>query len=72
MQRIVFLSLGILILSALSINVHAQRQYGGFYTREKINNLQNNTQNHDWARELKDITIKKAEPWVSKSDEYPY
>ena len=70
MQRIVFLSLGILILSALSINVHAQRQYGGFYTREKINNLQNNTQKHDWARELKDITIKKAEPWISMSDDY--
>ena len=70
MKRIVTLSLSILILSALSINVHAQRQYGGFYTREKINNLQNNTQKHDWASELKAIAIKKAEPWVSKSDEY--
>jgi oligo-alginate lyase len=70
MQRIISLSLSILILSTLPFNVFAQRQYGGFYTREKINNLQNNTQKHDWARELKTLTIKKAEPWVSKSDDF--
>jgi hypothetical protein len=70
MQRIVSLSLTILLFSAVSFKTFAQREYGGFYTHEKIKNLQNNAQKYDWARELKASTIKKAEPWVSKSDEY--
>ena len=69
MQRIISFLLSILILSTLSSKVLAQRQYGGFYTREKIQNLRNNCNNYDWAKELKNAAINNAKNFANKSDD---
>ena len=69
MQRIISFLLSILILSTLSSKVLAQRQYGGFYTREKIQNLRNNCNKYDWAKELKNAAINNAKNFANKSDD---
>lgn len=46
-----------------------ERPYGGFYTREKIQNLRNNCEKYDWAKELRSKSINRANLWVSKSDD---
>ena len=69
MQRIISFLLSILILSTLSSKVLAQRQYGGFYTREKIQNLRNNCNKYDWAKELKNAAINNAKNFANKTDD---
>jgi hypothetical protein len=44
------------------------RQYGGFYSREKIANLRNNCFAYEWAKQLRDEAIEKAATWVAMED----
>lgn len=45
------------------------KEYGGYHSAERINNLRNNSNTLGWARRLKEAAIKKAEPWISIEDE---
>lgn len=47
----------------------AQRLYGGFYTSGKINNLRNNCERYEWARENKGKAVERAAFWVNIPDE---
>lgn len=60
-----------LILALLNINYAAlaQRSYGGFYTQEKLSNLQSNCNKYEWGKKLKSNAVNKAAFWISKSDE---
>ncbi|MEX2233244.1 MAG: heparinase II/III family protein, partial [Cyclobacteriaceae bacterium] len=64
------LFLSALIIATLNANVlHAQRIYGGYYTAERVNNLRNNCERHEWARKLRERTSRAAAEWVTISDE---
>ena len=69
MKQILYRCLTVLLLSATTITVLAQRQYGGFYNKEKIQNLRNNCEKYDWAREQKNSVVKKASVFANKSDD---
>lgn len=69
MIKIVKRVLILIIFSTISNLSIAQRQYGGFYTKEKIQNLRNNCKKYDWAKIEQEKTIEKAKLWASKSDE---
>ncbi len=56
-------------LLILSSSGFAQRTHGGFYTREKLSNLQNNCNKYEWGKTLKRSAISKAAFWIEKSDE---
>lgn len=58
-----------LVLLILSSSGFAQRTHGGFYTEEKLRNLQNNCNTYEWGKKLKSNAVSKAAFWVSKSDE---
>jgi hypothetical protein len=66
MKYIIRYCLAILTLTAIPQISFAQRQYGGFYTREKIQNLRNNCNKYDWAKELKNAVINSAKNFASK------
>ena len=69
MKYITLRFLAILAFMAISSFSYSQRQYGGFYTREKIQNLRNNCEKYDWAKDLKRTVVKNAITFASKSDE---
>jgi len=69
MKHIISCFLTILTLTAISHFSFAQRQYGGFYTQEKIQNLKNNCIKYDWAKDLKNTVINNAKSFVDKSDD---
>ncbi|MES3017260.1 MAG: heparinase II/III family protein [Bacteroidota bacterium] len=56
-------------LLILNFQALAQRTHGGFYTKEKLTNLQSNSNKFEWGKKLKSNAINKAAFWVSKSDE---
>ncbi|WP_276347626.1 heparinase II/III family protein [Daejeonella sp. JGW-45] len=59
----------IIFLAILGRPAFAQRTHGGFYTQEKLSNLQNNCNKYDWGKTLKSSAISKAAFWISKSDQ---
>ncbi|MFA6944470.1 MAG: heparinase II/III family protein [Pedobacter sp.] len=61
--------LTILLLTSISGYSYAQRQYGGFYTQEKIRYLRDNCLKYDWAKDQKNSAIKNASIFAGKSDE---
>ncbi|SKB30585.1 heparinase II/III domain-containing protein [Daejeonella lutea] len=67
LRRFVFL----LILALLGFNYqsYSQRSHGGFYTKEKLSNVQANCNKYDWGKKLKSDAISKAAFWTDKSDE---
>ncbi len=69
MKHIISCFLTILTLTAISHFSFAQRQYGGFYTQEKIQNLKSNCIKYDWAKDLKNTVINNAKSFVDKSDD---
>jgi len=69
MKHTISCFLTILTLTAISHFSFAQRQYGGFYTQEKIQNLKNNCIKYDWAKDLKNTVINNAKSFVDKSDD---
>ena len=69
MKKIIKRTLFLIVFTAISNLSIAQRQYGGFYTREKIQNLRNNCEKYDWAKKEQEKTIQKAKLWAAKSDE---
>ena len=69
MKHIISCFLTILTLTAISHFSFAQRQYGGFYTQEKIQYLKNNCIKYDWAKDLKNTVINNAKSFVDKSDD---
>lgn len=68
MKRILYRCLILLTLSALTGNAYSQRQYGGFYTQKKIQNLRNNCEMYDWAKDMKNSVVKRASVFANKSD----
>jgi len=69
MKHTISCFLTILTLTAISHFSFAQRQYGGFYTQEKIQYLKNNCIKYDWAKDLKNTVINNAKSFVDKSDD---
>jgi len=65
----VFRSLLILALLTINYASFAQRSYGGFYTQEKLSNLQSNCNKYEWGKKLKADATANAAFWLSKSDE---
>lgn len=59
----------IIALVILSGSTFAQRTHGGFYTKEKLRNLQANCNKYEWGKKLKNDAISKAAFWTAKSDE---
>ncbi len=59
----------ILLLLILSNPAFAQRTHGGFYTKEKLSNVQSNCNKYEWGKKLKSAAISKAAFWTAKSDE---
>lgn len=57
------------MLLGVSFNSYSQRTHGGFYTKEKLSNLQANCIKYDWGRKLKSNAVDKAAFWTAKSDE---
>ena len=49
--------------------LQAQRVYGGYYTKERIDNLRANCEKYSWAGKLRDQAILMAKGWVAKGDE---
>jgi hypothetical protein len=46
----------------------ASRIYGGFYTKEKLDNIRNNCEKYEWAKKLREQAVKNAGIWVIKPD----
>ncbi len=57
------------VLLGFNYKALAQRTHGGFYTQEKLSNLQSNCNKYEWGKKLKSSAIAKAAFWISKSDE---
>ena len=45
------------------------RQYGGRYTAERLANARANCEKYDWAKKVRDDAVKRAAPWLARSDE---
>jgi hypothetical protein len=56
-------------LARAAAAAEAAREYGGYYTRQRIANLRANCQKYDWAKKQRDATVAAAKPWVEKSDD---
>lgn len=69
MKHIFSCCLAILTLTVISTFSFAQRQYGGFYSQDKIQNLRNNCIKYDWAKDLKNSVINNAKSFADKSDD---
>lgn len=59
----------ILALACAALPAHAVRDYGGYYTAERLANLRANCDKHDWAANQRKSAIGAAEYWVRKSDD---
>ena len=57
------------IISCFATDHNTSRNYGGYYTAERITNLRNNCSKYEWAAKQKKSVIEKANPWLAKSDE---
>lgn len=69
MVNISFRILLIVNLTILTSAGFAQRTHGGFYTEEKLYNLQNNCSKYEWGKKLKNSAISNAAFWTAKSDD---
>lgn len=47
----------------------AAREYGGKYTRERIENLRRNCERYEWAKAQRDAATKNAQVWATRTDE---
>lgn len=47
----------------------AQRSYGGYYTKERLENLRANADTVDWVQKLRTDAVAAAKPWLERSDE---
>lgn len=78
-----FVAVMLILLWASTDDLHAQpapshsviglvsggRSHGGFYTEQRIRNLRNNCEMHDWARNLQHKAVEKAADWVGIPDD---
>lgn len=49
--------------------LQAQRDYGGFYTKERIENLRSNCDKFPWAAALRSQAVLVAKNWAAKDEE---
>lgn len=47
----------------------ADRQHGGRYTAQRLANARANVATYDWAKQIRDLAVKRAAAWASKSDD---
>jgi oligo-alginate lyase len=67
-QRTAFSLCGALVLVATSAGAFAARDHGGHYTAERLANARANCEKHEWAAKLRDGAVKRAAPWLARSD----
>ena len=68
-----FYSIGVaavVILLCAEAPARAVREYGGWFTKERIANLRANCRKYDWARKERDKVVARAEPFVNLSDDF--
>ncbi len=58
------------LLLGMALPARAVRDYGGWYTQERVANLRANCGKYDWARGARDRTIANAKVYLELSDEY--
>ncbi len=56
-------------VSILGSGVMAQREYGGIYPKEAVENTLANVEKLDWAKTVRDEVVKAAEPWAARSED---
>lgn len=44
------------------------REYGAYYTQQRMANVLTNVQHYGWAKKLRDQAVARAQPWIEKSD----
>jgi hypothetical protein len=59
----------VVLLGAFVTPALAVRNYGGFYTAERLAALRANCDKYDWARSLRKAAVARAQFWVNKSDD---
>ena len=65
--RVLLICICMMVASCLQAQSH--RVYGGYYTKEKIENCRANCNKYDWAIRIKQQSINSARDWVNKSDD---
>jgi hypothetical protein len=58
-----------ILLFVLTTSAFGQRQYGGYYTAERLQNVKRNAETDKSVQAKRDTVVKNAELWVGKSDE---
>src|SRR5688572_4822970 len=56
------------VLVAASNVTLAARTHGGRYTAERLANARANAEKHEWAAKVRDDAVKRAAPWLARSD----
>jgi len=59
-----------LLIAAANMPAHAVRDYGGWYTGERIANLRANCEKYDWAKAQRDAAAATAEAHMYLSDDF--
>lgn len=59
----------LVLILASALPAQGQREYGGRYTREKLENARANCSKHDWAAKIRAGAVEAARPWLARSDE---
>lgn len=64
-----FLIVLLLLCLLLCVPALAVRDYGGYYTAERLANARANCDKHDWAQQTRQRAVGAAAAWVKQSDE---
>ncbi|MDQ3441874.1 MAG: heparinase, partial [Planctomycetota bacterium] len=55
-------------IAIVSDPAFAAREHGGRYTAQRLANARANCNKHEWAAKLRDAAVKRAAPWLARSD----
>ncbi|MEO6876214.1 MAG: heparinase, partial [Opitutaceae bacterium] len=56
------------LVAVVATGADAARTYGGFYTAERLARGRHHAADSAWGRALRDAVVKKAKPWLARSD----